>query len=168
LAWLFIKRLVGLPGDAIAFDAATKTLRINGQIMAQTPVGNYQEDANPNANRLNVLTEDLAGVPHTVLANAAVDGLDVAETTIPAGHYVMLGDNRDNSRDSRFWNYPDWGYVPKADIMGRAEFVFWSWRADWMPRFERLGLRLGRTAGPVQPASTVGLSLTDTLTDMAQ
>ena len=135
---LFIKRLVGLPGDAIAFDAATKTLRINGQTMAQTPVGMYQEDANTSALRLNVLTEDLAGVQHTVLADAQVEGLDVAETTIPAGHYVVLGDNRDNSRDSRYWQAPAWGFVPKDDIMGRAEFIVWSWSETWVPRLERV------------------------------
>jgi signal peptidase I len=54
----------------------------------------------------------------------------------------MMGDNRDNSRDSRYWNVPGWGYVPREDLMGRAEFIFWSWDKNWKPRLERIGNNL--------------------------
>jgi signal peptidase I len=58
---------------------------------------------------------------------------DFGPVTVPEGHVFMMGDNRDNSNDSRAW-----GFVPVESILGRALFVWWSWGKNWL-RFERLG-----------------------------
>ena len=135
---LFIKRIVGVPGDKIAFR--DQTLFINGNPMPQKvladvalqlPEGGPVVDA-------QLIEENLLGVPHQILHVVGQEGPEVAELEVPQGYYVMMGDNRDNSRDSRYWETPSWGFVPKADIMGRAEFIVWSWQDNWAPRFERI------------------------------
>lgn len=134
---LFIKRLVGLPGDRVMYK--DKVLYINGEAQAQTEVGTFRgRNSMGTPIEATVLDEQLGDVRHNIMVDAGTQGIDVAEQTVPPGMYVMMGDNRDNSRDARFWDYPDWGYVPRADLMGRAEFIWWSWDANWMPRLERL------------------------------
>jgi signal peptidase I len=134
---LFIKRLVGLPGDRIAWR--DQTLFINGEAIPTRSVGIYDLTL-PTGEVVQapLSEENLLGVTHSILHNPGEAGPTVAETVIPAGQYVVLGDNRDNSRDSRYWQAPSWGFVPKADIMGRAEFIVWSLDDYWKPRFERL------------------------------
>lgn len=143
---LFIKRLVGLPGDRITYR--DKTLFINGVAVPEEKVGEYPVSRNAAGVPViaNMMRETLPnGVVHATLDDPTQPfspdepGYTVAETTVPDGMYVMMGDNRDNSRDSRFWEWPSWGYVPRKDLMGRAEFVFWSWDEHWKPRFDRLG-----------------------------
>lgn len=138
---LFIKRLVGVPGDRIAYH--DQTLFINGMPVGSTPTGTYDLKTPDGRQMLaDLKEEDLLGVHHAILRDPEAPGPDVAETIVPPGMYVMMGDNRDNSRDSRYWQWPSWGFVPKADIMGRAEFIVWSWGEGWMPRFERIGIGL--------------------------
>ncbi len=134
---LFIKRLIGMPGDRIAWRE--QTLFINGQAIPATQTGTYSL-ALPNGPTVEapLFDENLLGVTHKILHNPGEEGPTVGETLVPDGHYVVLGDNRDNSRDSRYWQEPSWGFVPKADIMGRAEFIVWSWDEHWVPRFERI------------------------------
>lgn len=145
---LFIKRLVAVPGDKIAYDGLNKVLLVNGQPAVQSAVGTFTEGA-PYNRTVELKNETLEGVSHSILLDPNVEGVDVAETTVPEGMYVVMGDNRDNSRDARFWKWPQWGFVPKADLMGRAEFIFLSLDENWMPRMERFGQKLGREAGPV-------------------
>lgn len=133
---MFIKRIIALPGDTIAYN--NKQLYVNGQPIPVEALGdvNYQ---NLNGRSKHVLsyTETFAdGTQHTIVHDPSLPGLNVAEETVPADMFVMMGDNRDNSRDSRFWNPPTWGYVPRADLMGRAEFIFFS-LDNWAPRLER-------------------------------
>lgn len=157
---LFIKRLVGLPGDRIAYH--NQTLYINGNPVSETPstyaVGPTDEAAmaaeakrlgGENATFTRYL-EHLTGgktppVDHIIQRLGTAPGPDVAETTVPPDMFVMMGDNRDNSLDSRFWAAPAWGYVPRQDLMGRAEFIFFSWGDDWIPRFNRIGTSLRPT-----------------------
>ena len=135
---LFIKRLVGLPGDKVAYR--DKTLYINGKPMGQTVVGDYTYSSHDGRDiKAHLADEQLGDVRHSVLIDPATPGQDVAEMTVPPDMFVMMGDNRDNSRDARYWNWPEWGFVPRTDLMGRAEFIFWSWDENWKPRLERIG-----------------------------
>lgn len=152
---LFIKRLVGLPGDRIAYRGATKELVINGEVVkvsepkeafatmrVRADGGRVVETAVAAERR----TESLPGAEHSILWNTDEPGVDVAEMTVPKDMFVMMGDNRDNSRDSRFWDWPSWGFVPRSDLMGRAEFIWFSWDEHWAPRWERMGISL-RSSG---------------------
>lgn len=134
---LFIKRLVGVPGDTIEYR--NKVLYVNGTPQVQENVGSYTFTSHDGREVVaDLLEEQLGDVRHTILQDPATPGQDVAEMVVPTGQYVMMGDNRDNSRDARYWEWPQWGFVPRADIMGRAEFIFWSWDDSWKPRLERL------------------------------
>lgn len=148
---LFIKRLVGLPGDTIAYR--DKTLYVNGKPQEQANVGTFSFTAHDGREvTADMLDEQLGDVRHTILQDPATPGQDVAEMTVPEGKYVLMGDNRDNSRDARYWAWPEWGFVPRADIMGRAEFIWWSWDESWMPRLDRLGINLRAKHSAVVPS----------------
>ena len=108
----FIKRIVGLPGDRLRYQ--NKVLFINGTPANQTPVADGQWESEG----LYTRTEDLGPVEHEILVRE-FGRLGGAEWTVPEGNYFVLGDNRDNSRDSRFW-----GYLPDENLIGRA-FVIW-------------------------------------------
>ena len=158
---LFIKRIVGVPGDMIAYR--NQTLFINGRVITTEDKGLYDLKL-PDGQMIkaDLKEENLLGVKHAVLRNPAEPGPEVAETVVPEGMYVMMGDNRDNSRDSRYWQWPSWGFVPKADIMGRAEFIFWSWDENWMPRLNRIGTglraRVSQLSGQVLNVARGGMA----------
>jgi signal peptidase I len=142
----YIKRVVGLPGDKIAYR--DKRLWINRAPAKTEPNGEYTY---VESDRIFVsaqrLTETLGDRNHAVLVRRDVPGVQLAgvrmfpfrencaynETgfscTVPAGHYFLMGDNRDSSSDSRYW-----GFVPEANIVGKA-FVIW-WNFD---EFGRIG-----------------------------
>ena len=129
----YIKRVVGLPGDEVAY--LNKRLSINGQAVPTESLPEfYDEDALRYAQQS---TEKLGEVEHRILTDKDRPGFVIpmpqfqnfrdncrynAEgvvCTVPAGHYFMMGDNRDNSQDSRYW-----GFVPDENIVGRAFFVW--------------------------------------------
>lgn len=133
-----IKRIVGLPGDRIAMR--DDVLVLNGQPVDYAAQRAHGETVAPgwvvDAVRA---TEDLGGREHAVQFLPSLRARrDMAEITVPAGHYFLMGDNRDNSEDSRFI-----GPVPREKLIGRAHHVLVS--ADWLgedgwrmaPRFER-------------------------------
>ncbi len=141
----YIKRLVGLPGDRIAYR--DKVLYVNGELMPQEPVGWYQ--ASGSGARMQgayELIEDLTGVEHHILVNPNVPdfppGCDVlagGEIRVPEGHYFVMGDNRDNSNDSRCW-----GFVPEGNLVGKA-FVIWlsiDWKRPGIVDWGRIGQRI--------------------------
>lgn len=149
---LFIKRLVGLPGDTLEYR--NKTLFINGQAQVQENIGTYTFETHDGRDvTAALLEEQLGGVRHTILQDPATPGQDVPAMEIPEGQYVVIGDNRDNSRDARYWEWPQWGLIPRADIMGRAEFIWWSWDDSWTPRFERMFESLRARHTQVVPAA---------------
>ena len=116
----YIKRVIGLPGDRIAyFD---KKLYVNGQPIKQTSLGRYQGvGQGTNMTGAEHLEEDLTGVKHSILINHGVPTVEDV-FVVPKGQYFVMGDNRDNSNDSRYW-----GTVPEANLVGKAFFIWMNW-----------------------------------------
>jgi signal peptidase I len=98
----FIKRVIGVPGDTVQIKAGR--LYLDGQEVAD-PHAHFEV---PPQDRLPSSERDYFG-----------------PLKVPAGHYFMMGDNRDRSYDSRFW-----GVVGRDDVEGRAMFIYWSWDSD--------------------------------------
>ncbi len=140
----YIKRVVGLPGDKIAYRG--KRLTINGEAVAVQGTGFYT-DSELNFLRLPTFLEKLGEKNHQMMIVPAQPPVDLAQVrqfahrgnceynddgfacTVPAGHYFMMGDNRDQSSDSRYW-----GFVPDDHVKGRA-FLVWMNFGD----FKRIG-----------------------------
>lgn len=130
----YIKRVVGLPGDEVAY--LNKKLTINGQPVNKDAIPEYFDEE--TMRYLKQYTENLGGKTHKLLNDdsrrAGISEVEVIAfpsqencrysvegvvCKVPAGHYFMMGDNRDNSLDSRYW-----GFVPDQNIVGRAFFVW--------------------------------------------
>ncbi|MBU2113112.1 MAG: signal peptidase I [Gammaproteobacteria bacterium] len=123
-----VKRVVGVPGDIVAMQH--NVLTINGEQLAYSPA----EGAELTDGSL-LLTEQLGSVTHTVKLAPVNSGHNSFNAVkVPAGHYLVLGDNRDNSADSRVI-----GFVPRQEIIGRASKVLFSLDYDnyYLPRSER-------------------------------
>jgi signal peptidase I len=129
----YIKRVVGLPGDHIRMSGGV--LYINGQAAKQERVEDFVEDLADGSERpVPRYRETLAGGRQHEILDRVKDNVfdDTPEFVVPAGHYFMMGDNRDNSNDSRVPN-SGVGFVPAENIVGRAEFILSSWSCsdDW-------------------------------------
>jgi signal peptidase I len=129
----YIKRVVGLPGDRIGYYH--KQLFVNGRPISQTPLGEYRGTGQGESmTGLTLLSETLDSVTHDILIREGQPSPQ-GEFTVPSGEYFVMGDNRDNSNDSRYW-----GTVPEANLVGRA-FLIWM-NFDWSSggiAFNRLG-----------------------------
>lgn len=133
----YIKRLIGLPGDHVRVE--NDQLYVNGEKMPITLGGLYNDRSYRNA---QLGEENLSGVKHQVMFIREAFPTDY-EGTVPAGHYFFMGDNRDNSQDGRF---PQVGYVPEENLVGRATWVWFHWKFslspfEW-PIFSRIGTRI--------------------------
>jgi signal peptidase I len=111
----FIKRLIGLPGDTI--EIRNKKIFINGL---------------PYSDKHGVYVDNL------VIPGAVQPRDNFGPVTVPEGSLFVMGDNRDESYDSRFW-----GFVSKKDVLGKALIIYWSWNRDehWI-RWSRIGIIL--------------------------
>ncbi len=124
----FIKRVVGVPGDTISY--VNKVFYINGKEMSQKYISTqlYSDPGMPQWT-VKKMQENLMGVKHDIYlcpeTSYACPGR-VAQNfynlVIPKGEYLMVGDNRDDSDDSRYW-----GFVPDRDLVGKAQFIVFSW-----------------------------------------
>jgi signal peptidase I len=133
----FIKRLVGLPGDKIEYK--DKVLYVNGKPQPQDYLGvDYDIDLNGASTTVQKYLEDLEGVPHEIFVRSSKIGQDIPVFVVPAGHYFMVGDNRDNSADGRVW-----GFVPDKNIVGKAFLIWMSWDSlGHTIRFHRIGSKI--------------------------
>jgi signal peptidase I len=133
----YIKRVIGLPGDQVSY--INKKLKINGTVVPTDKLEDYFYD--DKSVYLNHFSETINNKDHQILSDPrrsdSVQGvfnfygkencqysIDGFVCTVPSGHYFMMGDNRDDSMDSRYW-----GFVPEANIVGKAFFI-------WMNFFE--------------------------------
>ncbi len=128
----YIKRIVGLPGDDIRYE--NNKLFVNGKEMPLSKKGPRAYFLGDGSVDMSTEYEErLFDVNHDVLRKkfSIKDG----EWKVPADKYMVLGDNRNNSRDSRFW-----GFVPQSYLVGKAAIVWWSWDgAKGEVRWNRLG-----------------------------
>jgi signal peptidase I len=116
----YIKRVVGLPGDHVQYR--NKVLYINGEQIAQVPAGTYiGSGSGLSASGASLRLEQLGDVQHEILIEAHKPNLET-DFRVPEGEYFVMGDNRDNSNDSRFW-----GTVPEENLVGRAFLIWMNW-----------------------------------------
>ncbi|MES2759641.1 MAG: signal peptidase I [Pseudomonadota bacterium] len=135
----YIKRVIGVPGDKITYE--NKRLTVNDKPVTYTALDDYLEDEGLEYHQQ--FAEDLSSVQHKILNNknkrtielsqvdnfpnreACVYSYEKFTCIVPEGNYFMMGDNRDNSLDSRYW-----GFVPNKNIVGKAFFV-WMNLGNW-------------------------------------
>ena len=128
----YIKRVIGLPGDEITYR--NKTLFINGKEIAESYLGPYTGPSEPTRSMAGaqVKVEQLDGVDHRIMELPQIQVGHEGTWKVPDGYYFAMGDNRDNSLDSRFW-----GFVPEANLVGKALIIWMNW--DHGIDFGRIG-----------------------------
>ncbi|MDB5962985.1 MAG: lepB, partial [Massilia sp.] len=139
----YIKRVIGVPGDKITYE--NKRLTVNGKPVEYAPMEDYLEDDSLELRQQ--FSEALPDTTHRILTmksrrtfepsqvdnfphhDACMYTEETFTCTVPEGNYFMMGDNRDNSADSRYW-----GFVPNKNIVGKAFFVWMN-----LGNFKRIG-----------------------------
>jgi signal peptidase I len=132
----YIKRVVGLPGDKIGYY--NKVLYVNGEPAGQVPAGVYVgTGSGVSMSGASERREQLGEVQHDILVMPRTPGLE-GQYIVGEDEYFVMGDNRDNSNDSRYW-----GTVPEANLVGKAFRIWMNWDAenggvDW----DRIGMKI--------------------------
>ena len=143
----YIKRVIGLPGDKI--QMVDGMLHINGKAVPREPAGDWEGegrfgDRTPVPQYRETLDDGVSYMTLDMMPDGPGDNTRVFE--VPPGHYFLMGDNRDNSQDSRFLEGPV-GFVPAENLVGRAEIIFFSvdgapawafWKWPWSVRPGRI------------------------------
>jgi signal peptidase I len=134
---LFIKRVIGLPGETIEVKGAT--VYVDGKPLPEYHVTARDLNLGNDQAELKDLKPQTTGEPYTVYYSpkpslAGINGV-VHPFSVPQGNYFVMGDNRDNSKDSRFW-----GTVPRDLVVGRAMFVIWSYDESAPRSNSKLGI----------------------------
>jgi len=113
----FIKRIIALPGETV--EVSNKKVLINGQAL-DDPWGTYSD--------------------RIILPPGVQPRDNFGPVKVPEDHYFVMGDNRDQSYDSRFWFGGRGGFVPREDILGQAFIIYWSWKEQGLGvRWDRIG-----------------------------
>ena len=139
----YIKRVIGVPGDIVTYSF-DKRLYINGEPVPEQWLG----EEPGSLGRAQLFTEQLGEHSYQVRKENNRRMEPSREWLVPEGHYFMLGDNRDNSKDSRYWNdthiSPEFmGMVPDSYIVGKASLIWLSWpspKTGNLPNLSRAGL----------------------------
>ncbi len=141
----WVKRVIGLPGDRI--QVVGGTVLVNGRALPQRAEGLTQDHDSPLRSVLQVRETQPGGRSYVAYdGGPGQPGDDTSEYVVPAGQYFMMGDNRDNSLDSRWPRELGVGLLPAENIVGKAAIVVASWKpgaALWKP-WTWLNLQAGR------------------------
>ncbi len=132
-----IKRVIGVPGDKVSY--INKILYINGKKQKLTFI--KTTDSRIGSGPLfevKEYEENLGGIKHKIYVRPDKPAHNFYNLVVPKGEYFMMGDNRDESDDGRFW-----GFAPVRDFVGKAKIIWWSWdRISKSPRWSRIGTLL--------------------------
>ncbi len=128
----YIKRVIGVPGDVV--EVNEKRVIVNGTPLPLEPIADKSilADLTPkyDPEQLSLFRETQNGHTYTVIHMNDRPGFDIPPTTVPADSFFVMGDNRDDSQDSRYW-----GFVKREKFLGRAGFIWLSFNKDHAPWF---------------------------------
>lgn len=139
----YIKRLIGLPGDRV--QVVGGTIWVNGVPIARTPLGPIEDPGEPGLTVTREQETKPNGQTYTTFDRGpGRPGDDTEVHVVPEGRYFVMGDNRDNSLDSRWPSEVGVGFVPADNLVGKARFILLSWRGGaeifkpwtWVMRFD--------------------------------